>query len=503
MARRTILLWSVALLSIGTVNAQRKTYERQGSPGSMIRESEIDYQLWEGFQLIRKANAGDPAAQHELGIRYLQGKGFEADTVKAAYWLQKSAAQDFDFAHYNLGILALNGWGTPWNPFDAYRHFQRAAAKKMPEAQFVIGLMLTEDLIVERNWTEAYRYVKLAADQNFDPAKKALVEFQRRGIAELIDTSAAGKKKTEGQDKSDPKMKPIFLTFNVDTTTKIDDKTLLNDLVREGSSNLRKVLGVSPESRPDPTKDSTAASLIAEAAKSGSPEAMTLLGRFAEKGLGTKRDLIRAAAYYVRGMRLESPRAMELLGQIIQEPGFPEELEKRAKGHEAEAEYAWAGLVAGRFDQRLSGEQALNLLRDAADQNYVDAIIELGLCYQSGRWTGQDRTKAIELWSKAADMGSNEATIRLAAVKVFSNPDTPLDPGVVRFLDAQAEEGSILAQVAIGYCYEVGRGLGMNKGKAAGMYRNAAQRGSQTAYDALRRMHDEIRPADKEFEILD
>ena len=159
--------------------------------------------------------------------------------------------------------------------------------------------------------------------------------------------------------------------------------------------------------------------------------------------------------------------------------------------------------MAAGFDQRLSGEQALKMLEDAARQNYVDAMIELGLCYQSGRWTGQDRAKARKFWQDAATLGSNEAAIRLAGLKVFADPKDPIDPSVIGFLEAQAEEGSILAQVALGYCHEVGRGMMVNKGKAAGLFRNAAQRGSQSAYAALRRMHDEIRPPDKEFEILD
>ena len=501
VARRIILSGLILVIVSSGGSAQRKTYERQSSPGTMIRESDVDYQLWEGFQLVRKANAGDAPAQHELAIRYLQGKGFEADTGKAAYWLQKAADQNFDLANYNLGILAMNGWGVPWNPFDAYRDFRRAAAKKMPEAEFVLGLMETENLVVPRNWREAYRLVKLAADQKFDPAKKALVEFKRRGILDLLDTSAV--KNVVQKEKKDSTLKPIFLTFNVDTTSQVDEKSLMNELVQEGSAHLKKVLGVSPESRPDPTKDSTASSLIHQAAKAGSPEALTLLGRFAEQGIGTKRDRIRATAYYVRALRLESPRAMELLSKLLQEPGYQEELERRAKAHDPQAEYAWAGLVAAGFDQRLSGEQALKMLEDAARQNYVDAMIELGLCYQSGRWTGQDRAKARKFWQDAATLGSNEAAIRLAGLKVFADPKDPIDPSVIGFLEAQAEEGSILAQVALGYCHEVGRGMMVNKGKAAGLFRNAAQRGSQSAYAALRRMHDEIRPPDKEFEILD
>jgi len=72
----------------------------------------------------------------------------------------------------------------------------------------------------------------------------------------------------------------------------------------------------------------------------------------------------------------------------------------------------------------------------------------------------------------------------------------------VRELQNAARRGSVLAEFALGFCYETGRGLPQNKGEAARFYRNSAQRGSQDAYRALVRLHDEIRPHDKEFVIV-
>ena len=70
---------------------------------------------WDEFMLVRNANAGDPLAQHELGLRYLTRNGFPADTPKAAYWIQKAAAQKLTTARYNYGLLLNNGWGVAWN----------------------------------------------------------------------------------------------------------------------------------------------------------------------------------------------------------------------------------------------------------------------------------------------------------------------------------------------------------------------------------------------------
>jgi TPR repeat protein len=191
---------------------------------------------------------------------------------------------------------------------------------------------------------------------------------------------------------------------------------------------------------------------------------------------------------------------MELLWNLANGPGFPQELERRAKNGDPVAQFVWAGLVAAGIDRRLSGEQALKLLQSSVQQSYVDAIVELGLCYQSGRWVPQDRARAATLWEAAASLGSQEARVRLQAVQLFT--ESPLvSPELIVFFRAQAEEGSILAQVALAYCYERGLGVRRDSGSAARMYRNAAQRGSQSAFDALKRMHDAIRPKGEEWQV--
>jgi len=61
------------------------------------------------FLLERDANTGDPFAQHELGVRYLLGKGLPPDTTKSAKWLKRAADQQFTPAMYNFALLLANG----------------------------------------------------------------------------------------------------------------------------------------------------------------------------------------------------------------------------------------------------------------------------------------------------------------------------------------------------------------------------------------------------------
>ena len=161
-----------------------KVFRTKSTPYRLleVKQSEVTYQLWEGFQLMRNANAGDAPSQHELSLRYLTGKGFSSDTVKSAQWMKKAADQDYILAKFNYGIFLNNGWGIEWNPFEAFRYIKYSADKKMREGQYVLGLFYTDNLIVKRDYAVAYEWVKKSADQNYDPAKEVMVEFEKRGI---------------------------------------------------------------------------------------------------------------------------------------------------------------------------------------------------------------------------------------------------------------------------------------------------------------------------------
>jgi len=479
-------------LNPSVCEAQRKTRQRPTTIHSMIKESDVDYQLWEGFTLVQKANAGEAAAQHELGLRYLTGKGFGTDTAKAVFWVQKSADQQFLVARFNLGIFLLNGIGRNWSPFEAYRLFESAAEKKLPEAAYVQGLLLTENLVVPRDWLRAYELIKEAADNDFAAAKKILKEFEKRGIH--VDST----KSKSAKDSSSKKLRPIFLTFDVDTSSHADDSTIVADLMREGSSQLKKSLEAMRTQPEDRTATALTMKSLTEEADAGSPEALTYLGRLYEKGLSIQKDRFMAAECYLRALRAESPRAHELLWNLAHEQGFAQELERKAKSADAQAQFIWSGLLAVQVENRLTPDQALGMLQSATDKNYRQALIELGMCYQSGRWVKQDRAKAEGFWRQAAGLGSVEARIRLAAISVVRGEQVETNLATLR---QAMEDGSVIALVALGYCHEKGIGLARNKGEGARMYRDAVQRGSENAYAALRRMHDEIRPKEKKFEV--
>jgi TPR repeat protein len=98
----------------------------------------------EAVRLIRmNALDGDKIAQNRLGIMYAKGIGVAKNFVKAEYWFQLAAKQNYGEAYYNLGVLYKVGVeGVPQDKDKATRNFVDAARFGFPPARCEIQELL-------------------------------------------------------------------------------------------------------------------------------------------------------------------------------------------------------------------------------------------------------------------------------------------------------------------------------------------------------------------------
>lgn len=468
-----------------------------------IEHSDATYQMWESFRVLQQANAGDVVSQFEVSIRYLTGRGFKADTARAAYWTRRAAEKNHLLARFNLGIFQFNGWGTEWNPFESYKNFRFAAERNIPEAQYALAQFLTENLVVPVNWHEAYRWVQRAADSGYAPAKAILPEFARRGYR--ADSSVSSRANGELEATTPGAMQLLFINFSPDTIKASPDSVLVDDLVKAAALTDNIALRNTAESlvveKGILNPDTVSFRQLLSFAEAGSPEALTLVARHYENGCQSAKDTLAAATYYVRAIRSDSRRAPRLLYALLQEKNFFPLLRAKVNEGNAAAHYVWSCLIALGFDRQLTDAQALQMLERAAAAYHPQALVELGLCYYTGRWVKKHEGRAKREWQKAIAIGSAEARVRLAVAKIRGQER---DYGyAIPALHAAAREGSALAEFALGYCFETGSGVSKRMDEAARLYRNSAQRGSQDALRALRRLYDSLRPRDKQFQLAD
>ncbi|MDZ7624468.1 MAG: tetratricopeptide repeat protein [Ignavibacteriaceae bacterium] len=212
---------------------------------------DLAYQIWQKFRLTQEANAGDPLAQHELGLRFLLGEGVPADTSQAVFWIKKAADQNLTSAKYNYAILLINGIGVQWDPFNAFTLFQSAASDGMIQSQYVVGILYTDNLTVKRDYNLAYYWIKKAADNDYDPAKDIVAKLEPRVSQNVVDSllnySGKPEDKNPIPDASENLTSNIGLVFidfetMTDSAIAITDSMLIDNIEMIGTDSLSKIL---------------------------------------------------------------------------------------------------------------------------------------------------------------------------------------------------------------------------------------------------------------------
>ena len=83
------------------------------------------------LELEKKAEAGDPYAQFNLGNAYYKGNGVPQDYKEAVKWYTKSAEQGFADAQCNLASCYEKGEGVSQDIEEAVKWWKKAAEQRV------------------------------------------------------------------------------------------------------------------------------------------------------------------------------------------------------------------------------------------------------------------------------------------------------------------------------------------------------------------------------------
>jgi TPR repeat protein len=176
-----------------------------GSPahGDPLDEATAAYKAGDydgAVKLLRPlANAGNRAAQYDLGMLYNEGKGVAQDPVEASKWFRMAAEQGDRDAEHDLGYLYHEGIGVPQDFAEAAKWYRMSADRGNAVAQFRLAMMFGEGEGVPRSYPEAYFWFTLAASglpasdvenrekaiRNRDALARALPPEQREAVEKL------------------------------------------------------------------------------------------------------------------------------------------------------------------------------------------------------------------------------------------------------------------------------------------------------------------------------
>jgi uncharacterized protein len=123
------------------------------------------------FDAVAKlAGKGDPAAEYELAMMYMNGSGVAKKESEARKWLERSAGHGNSAAQYELGVALLDGRGGIQDYRGAMRWITLAAEGGYGKAQFALGIMYRSGTGTPVDDVRAYTWLNLAAAQDVDGA---------------------------------------------------------------------------------------------------------------------------------------------------------------------------------------------------------------------------------------------------------------------------------------------------------------------------------------------
>lgn len=238
-------------------------------------------------QLRERAEAGDPGAQNELGVRYRLGIDVEKDPAKAIPWFRKAAQQGNGKAYFNLGAAYYNGDGVAINDEESCVWFMLAAdtgdrsgkdaVERVRRDEKPDGIVQCEALTasaylrggpIKQNLGLALQWYAKAANAGSGVACERLAYLYSQGIGVQQDKEQSLKWLKRSVDLGYlPAVFEMGMAYETGTTVP-------QDLVK-------------------------AKKLYDQAAQSGQVDALLALGNLYAEGRGTKADQQKAFMYFL------------------------------------------------------------------------------------------------------------------------------------------------------------------------------------------------------------
>ena len=235
---------------------------------------------------------------------------------------------------------------------------------------------------------------------------------------------------------------------------------------------------------------------VAALAAAGDAEALFVLARFSEDGLGKKKDDAEAVRWYRQAADRGLPAAMTNLGWMYDTGrGVAKDDNEAVRWYRQAADkgdpvamnnLGWM-YAKGRGVKKDDAE-ALRWYHKAADKEYTRAMTNLGKRYENGCGVAQDDAEAVRWYRQAAEKGYPRAMTYLGCMYVKGRGVEKDAKEAVRWFRKAADKDDACAMVNLGEMYENGEGVESDEKEAVRWYERAAKLGNKSARGALNRI---------------
>mmetsp|Transcript_25655 Transcript_25655/g.71779 ORF Transcript_25655/g.71779 Transcript_25655/m.71779 type:complete len:673 (-) Transcript_25655:90-2108(-) len=197
---------------------------------------------------------------------------------------------------------------------------------------------------------------------------------------------------------------------------------------------------------------------LGRAATDGDASAMLKVGKCLLSGIGVEQDIPAGISWVRRAAKAGSSAALNMMGVL------------------------WDMGVAPNCELSKNQKRALYYYREAAENNDMDAITNLGFCYFTGNGVSVDGLEACRWLSRAARNGHPKAQLFLGKLYLAGSPGIDADhQAAVFYFQNAAQKGELEAHSHLGCCYQKGTGVLKDLHMAEKHFRIAADAGDTGA----------------------
>jgi localization factor PodJL len=132
--------------------------------------------------LRNAATKGQPAAEFEIGVRQIEGRGVPQNTEAGLRWLERAAESGLAPAHFRIAGLYEKGIGVKKNLSIARRHYIAAADKGNAKAMHNLAVLYAEGIDGKPDYKTAAEWFRRAAEFGVADSQYNLAILHARGI---------------------------------------------------------------------------------------------------------------------------------------------------------------------------------------------------------------------------------------------------------------------------------------------------------------------------------
>lgn len=463
------------------------------------------------FKWYKKAaRLGHVYAINNLGVCYVRGEGVDKNVKKAIACYSVASREGDANSSNSLGRIYEIGYGVEKDISKAIEFYEKAASLGDSSGAFNLARCYQFGMGVDKDVSKAVDWYIESSPEEKERVKEM---FLSTNIATLSGADAY-------------KVATFLLEFN-DDICKSKALDLLIDSAENGFAEAQKYLAKLFFEGDEALKnDSLAVLYWSKAAEQNEASAIHNIATCYYNGNGVTQNLKKAFELYKKSADMMFPMAFFEVGNAYEkgfdgvvEPDYKKAIEYYEKGIElgnADCMNNLAVMYMVGKGVRKNRKKAYKLFLEAADLS-EDAKCNLAMCYEKGCGTEEDFEQAIITYRELAFDGNTFAVKSLERL-VDKIEDSwalfelarcyDLGEGVecdikkaVEYYTRAAEMGNDKARHNLAHLYRYGApGLEIDYEKAIKYYSEAADKGAERSRNALAELYDELGEFEKAFE---